>query len=52
MVPKIVWGAETPGVGMQRKRLALIQMGDWCGAFDLRRQCRRHNGCDAHDDEG
>ncbi len=28
-----MWGTEVPGAGTQRKLLALIQMGDWCGAL-------------------
>jgi len=29
-----VRGTEVPGAGKQSKLSALIQMGDWCGAFD------------------
>ncbi len=46
LVPKIVWGAEAPRAGIPGKDPALIQMGDWYGAFYLRFQRRRHNGCD------
>jgi len=34
LAPKIVRGTEVPGAGKHSKLPVLIQMGDWCGAFD------------------